>query len=103
PRGSSRSLALRGHLADPQVSPGGAALVWFFDFSDSEAELRQLREETAKARARFFGLSGLIESAPIPMWFRGPDRRLLLVNAAYVTAVQGRSAEAVVGAQTELI
>ena len=35
PRGSKRSLALRGHLADPQVSPGGAALVWVFDFSDS--------------------------------------------------------------------
>ena len=103
PRGSTRSLALRGHLADPQVSPGGAALVWFFDFSDSEAELKQLREETAKARARFFGLSGLIESAPLPMWFRGPDRRLLLVNAAYVAAVAGKSAEAVVEAQTELI
>jgi len=103
PRDSSRSLQLRGHLADPQISPGGAALVWFFDFTESEAELRKLREETAKARARFFGLSGLIDSAPIPMWFRGPDRRLLLVNAAYVAAVAGKSAEAVVEAQTELV
>ena len=40
PRGGQRSLGVRGHLADPQVSPGGAALVWFFDFSDSVAELR---------------------------------------------------------------
>ena len=103
PRGSSRRLALRGHLADPQVSPGGAALIWFFDFSDSEAELSKLREETAKARARFFGLSGLIEAAPIPMWFRSPDRRLLLVNAAYVAAVGAKSAEAVVEAQIELV
>jgi hypothetical protein len=63
PRGSSRSLALRGHLADPQVSPGGAALVWAFDFSDSAAELTQLRAETAAAQARFAGLSGLIEAA----------------------------------------
>src|SRR5690606_2715380 len=27
PRGSRRSLAMRGHLADSQISPGGAALV----------------------------------------------------------------------------
>ncbi len=39
PRGSTRSLAIHGHLADAQVSPGGAALVWFFDFSDSHSEL----------------------------------------------------------------
>jgi PAS domain-containing protein len=103
PRGSDRSLALRGHLADPQVSPGGAALVWVFDFSDSAAELKRLRAETAEAQARFAGLSGLIEAAPIPMWFRGPDNKLLLVNAAYVAAVGGDSADAVVAAQTELV
>jgi hypothetical protein len=53
PRGSVRSLSLRGHLADPQVSPGGSALVWVFDFSDSESELVTLRKE-AEARARRF-------------------------------------------------
>ena len=103
PRGSTRSLALRGHLADPQVSPGGAALVWVFDFSDSEAELRRLRGDAAQAQARYAGLAGLIEAAPLPMWFRGPDMKLLLVNSAYVRAVGGASAEAVVAAQTELV
>ena len=103
PRGSARNLSLRGHLADPQVSPGGAALVWVFDFSDSEAELRRLRADAAQAQARFAGLSGLIEAAPIPMWFRGNDRKLLLVNAAYVAAVGARNADAVVEAQTELV
>ncbi|OYZ18941.1 MAG: histidine kinase, partial [Novosphingobium sp. 16-62-11] len=34
PKGGTRSLAAHGHLADPQVSPGGSALVWFFDFSE---------------------------------------------------------------------
>src|SRR5690606_38933903 len=46
PQGSSRSLALRGHLADSQVAPGGAALVWWFDFSESEHELTRMRDET---------------------------------------------------------
>ena len=84
PQGSRRSLALRGHLSDPQVSPGGAALVWMFDFSDSESELVQLRDEAARARSDFSALVGLIEAAPMPMWFRSPDGKLRLVNQAYV-------------------
>jgi len=103
PRGSERSLALRGHLADPQVSPGGAALVWVFDFSDSEAELTRLREEAERARGDFTALVSLIEAAPMPMWFRRPDGRLRLVNSAYVAAVGGDSAEQVVEKGIELI
>ncbi|MDR2858413.1 MAG: PAS-domain containing protein [Novosphingobium sp.] len=103
PGGSQRSLALRGHLADPQVSPGGAALVWVFDFSDSESELARLRAEAARARGDFAALVSLIEAAPMPMWFRGADGRLQLVNAAYVAAVAGKSAESVVAAGTELV
>ncbi len=103
PRGSKRSLALRGHLADPQVSPGGAALVWVFDFSDSESELVQLRDEAARARDDFGALVGLIEAAPMPMWFRGPDGALRLVNQAYVRAVAGEDARQVAEAGVELI
>lgn len=103
PRGSKRSLALRGHLADPQVSPGGAALVWVFDFSDSESELVQLRSDAARARSDFAALVGLIEAAPMPMWFRGPEGELRLVNHAYVSAVGGEDARQVVADGIELI
>lgn len=103
PRGSTRSLALRGHLADPQISPGGAALVWVFDFSDSESELVQLRDEAARAREDFVALVGLIEAAPMPMWFRGPDGALRLVNQAYVEAVAGQDARQVAADGTELV
>jgi signal transduction histidine kinase len=103
PRGGQKSLGARGHLADPQVSPGGAAMVWIFDFSDSVAELRRLRGEAAAARADFAALAGLIEAAPLPMWFRGPDMSLQLVNSAYVRAVGAASAADVVAAGTELV
>ncbi len=103
PLGSKRSLSLRGVLADPQVSPGGAALVWVFDFSDSESELVQLRAEAARARDDFAALVGLIEAAPMPMWFRSGDGKLRLVNQAYVSAVGGENAEAVAEAGTELV
>lgn len=103
PRGSKRSLALRGYLADPQVSPGGAALVWVFDFSDSESELVQLRDDAARARGDFAALVGLIEAAPMPMWFRGPEGDLRLVNQAYVDAVAGTDARQVAEDGVELV
>ncbi|WP_225206662.1 sensor histidine kinase [Novosphingobium huizhouense] len=103
PRGSGRSLGATGHLADAQIAPGGAALVWFFDFSDSEEELARLRAETQAARADFAGLSGLIEAAPLPMWFRDAAMRLRLVNSAYVKAVGARSAEEAVAQGVELV
>jgi signal transduction histidine kinase len=103
PRGSGKNLALRGHLADAVIAPGGAALVWWFDFTESQMELEKLRAETSSARRDFAALVGLIEAAPIPMWFRGPDMNLRLVNTAYVEAVAADSAEEVVRRQIELI
>jgi len=101
--GSSRSLALRGSLADPQVSPGGAALIWVFDFSESERELAKMREDTARAKSDFAALVGLIQAAPMPMWFRNKDMRLQIVNQAYVAAVGAQSAQEVVEQQVELV
>ncbi|MBE5073211.1 PAS-domain containing protein [Erythrobacteraceae bacterium E2-1 Yellow Sea] len=103
PAGSKHSLALRGMLADQQMSPGGSALVWVFDFSESESELSRLRESTTRAQSDFAALVGLIEAAPMPMWFRGPDMRLKLVNHAYVQAVGADSAEDAVSKQMELL
>jgi signal transduction histidine kinase len=101
--GSKRSLALYGTLADPQVSPGGAALVWVFDFTESHAELARLRAAAARATSDFGALVGLIEAAPTPMWFRGSDLTLQLVNQAYVDAVGASSAAEVVQGQIELL
>ena len=103
PRGSQKSLALRGQLADPVIASGGAALVWWFDFSESQGELGRLRADAARARDDFAALVGLIEAAPMPMWFRGQDTRLKLVNLAYVEAVGAASANDVVEKQLELI
>lgn len=103
PPGSQRSLAFYGTLADPQVSPGGAALVWVFDFTESHAEMARLRAAAARATGDFAALVGLIEAAPMPMWFRGADLSLQLVNQAYVDAVGATSAAEVVQGQIELL
>lgn len=103
PPRSRRSLALHGTLADPQVSPSGAALVWVFDFTQNHEEMARLRAATRRAEGDFAALVGLIEAAPVPMWFRGPDMRLQLVNQAYVDAVGAASAAEAVAGQIELL
>ena len=103
PPRSKRSLALHGILADPQVSPSGAALVWVFDFTQNHEEMARLRAVARRAEGDFAALVGLIEAAPVPMWFRGPDMRLQLVNQAYVDAVGAASAAEAVAGQIELL
>jgi PAS domain-containing protein len=57
----------------------------------------------AQAHADFSGLAGLIEAAPLPMWFRDAAMRLRLVNTAYVRAVGAASAAEVVDRGIELV
>ena len=102
-RGSRRSLALAGNLADPRIAPAGSAQIWVFDNTDSDASLARMRSEATRARADFAALVGLIEAAPMPMWFRARDGALRLVNSAYVRAVGAASGEAAVAGGIELL
>jgi signal transduction histidine kinase len=101
--GSDSRLMVVGDVADAQIYPNGAALLWFFDLSDTVRDLERLEHEATSARTAFQALAGLIEHAPIPMWHRGPDLQLNFVNRAYVAAVGGEDGETVVGKAIELI
>lgn len=103
PHGEGHALAVSGHLADPQVARGGAVVIWLIDASDSAAEVARLTEAAERSQADFAALVGLIEAAPVPMWFRNKDGRLRLVNSAYVAAVGGESADEVVAGDVELV
>jgi signal transduction histidine kinase/PAS domain-containing protein len=101
--GSDSRLMVVGDVADGQIYPNGAALLWFFDLSDTVRDLERLELESAEARLAFEALAGLIEHAPIPIWHRGPDLQLNFVNRAYVAAVGGDNSDAVVDRAVELI
>jgi signal transduction histidine kinase len=102
PRGGARVIEIRGGPA-PAPWQDGAVLLWLVDVTATAEETGVLAERATRLAAALDALSGLIEAAPFPMWHRGPDLRLAMVNSAYVDAVEGESAAAVVAGNVELI
>ncbi|MEO5641320.1 MAG: PAS-domain containing protein, partial [Sphingomicrobium sp.] len=100
--GSDRVFEARGGPA-PAPSPPGATLLWLTDASRSVAQRAGLARRLTQTESALDALTHLIESAPLPMWYRGPDLRLGLVNSAYVRAVEGQDAADVISRGTELI
>jgi signal transduction histidine kinase len=103
PVGSSRTLLVKGAPAATGLAASGAVILWWFDATESQAEIGRLGEEAARLSLAFDRLSGLIEAAPMPMWHRGPDLKLALVNAAYVRAVEAESGADVIARSLELV
>ncbi len=100
--GSGRVFNVRGAPAPPP-EPAGTMLLWFFDTSASEEERSSLALRLRQSEAALDSLTHLIESAPFPMWYRGPDLNLGLVNSAFVEAVEGRDAADVIARSSELV
>jgi signal transduction histidine kinase len=100
--GSSRVFEVRGGPA-PAPEPPGTLLLWFFDMSMGEEERAKLALRLRQTEAALDSLTHLIEAAPFPMWYRGADLRLGLVNSAFVEAVEGKDAQDVIERSAELI
>jgi signal transduction histidine kinase len=101
-QGSSRVLLVEGGPAPPPY-PADAVLLWFLDATDTEQRISELHGEVGRLTGALAALSALIEAAPFPMWHRGPDLRLAMVNSAYVGAVEADDAMAVIRAGIELV
>ncbi len=103
PTGAARTLTLKGSRTNTGVAAAGAVVIWVFDQTENEIEIARLEEEAKSISAAFEALTGLIEAAPLPMWYRTDDLRLAMVNSAYVEAVEGRDAADVVSRGLELV
>ena len=100
--GSSRVFDVRGGPA-PAPEPPGTLLLWFLDVSAGEEERAKLALRLRQTESALNSLTHLIEAAPFPMWYRGPDLKLGLVNSAFVHAVDGKDANDVIDSGAELI
>ena len=103
PIGGARELLVQGAAAPPAVGGPGSVLLWVSDTTEARTALSVLQRDRDEAVLAFAALSGLIEAAPFPMWFRDRDARLALVNAAYVGAIEAVSAASVIARGTELV
>lgn len=103
PQGAVRTLQFKGQRAPRELGQRGGVAVWIFDATEVQAEISRLQGEGSELARSFAALRGLIESAPLPMWYRGPDMRLAMVNTAYVEAVEGLDAADVIVRGLELV
>src|SRR5207244_568712 len=110
----ARPLVVRpdGRIAaDARVLPGPSLapppertmLLWFFATSAGEEERARLALRLRQTEGALNSLTHLIEAAPFPMWYRGPDLKLGLVNSSFVDAVEGKDAADVIERCSELI
>jgi signal transduction histidine kinase len=102
PQGSARVLRVEGGPAPPPY-PTGSVLLWFNDATTIEEQNASLGAEVERLSSALDALSSLIEAAPFPIWHRGPDLRLAMVNSAYVAAVEAQDGMAVIKAGIELV
>jgi len=100
--GSPRVFEVRGGPA-PAPEPAGTIILWLSDTSVSEDERLKVVQRLKQTEAALDALTNLIEAAPFPMWYRGPDLSLGLVNSAFVEAVEGRNAADVIARSSELV
>ncbi|MFL6743266.1 MAG: histidine kinase, partial [Sphingomicrobium sp.] len=100
--GSARVFEVRGGPA-PSPEPPGTLLLWFYDTSTGEEDRARLALKLRQTESALDSLAHLIEAAPFPMWYRGPDLKLGLVNRAFVEAVEGRDAADVIERGAELV
>ena len=98
---SVRVFDVRGGPAPGE--PPGTLLLWFFDTSAGEEERARLALRVRQTESALNSLTQLIEAAPFPMWYRGPDLKLGLVNSAFVQAVEGKDATNVIDRGAELL
>jgi signal transduction histidine kinase len=99
---SGRVFEVRGGPA-PAPEPSGTMLLWFFDTSAGEEERAKIASRLRQTEGALNSLTQLIEAAPFPMWYRGPDLKLGLVNSAFVEAVEAKDAADVIERDLELI
>jgi len=102
-QGSGRALIFQGQRVSRGMQTSSGVLLWVFDGTEAEAEITRLRADRNRVTIAYTALTGMIEAAPLPMWYRGADLRLAMVNSAYVSAVEGNDADDVVERGLELI
>lgn len=106
-RGARFSLVVQsrdGRIFEAEGRPAGAqAVLWFRDVTGERAEVVRLSERLRAAESAREKFAEYTDSLSLPAWRRDGEDRLVWVNAAYVHAVEGASAQEVIEQGQELL
>jgi len=97
-----RRLRVQGVRAASSDGERLADLIWLRDVTEGAATIEDLGRRLGALAADAGHVRGLLDALSVPVWLRGDDLSLLVVNRAYAEAVDSPSAEAAVAAQVEL-
>jgi signal transduction histidine kinase len=100
---SGKVLQAKGVSLDPVVAGDGGVVVWLQDVTEDSQSLAKATAEVDRLTTELDASKALLESAPFPVWRRDAGLRLRHVNAAYVKAVEARSAIEAVTRGLELV
>ncbi|BBE33613.1 sensor histidine kinase [Sphingosinicella microcystinivorans] len=98
-----RVLTAEGKTAPPQLAGDRGTVVWFSDSSGAYRRTEALEADRDALSATLGASTAVIDAAPIPIWRRGADQRLVQVNRAYAHAVEAESPAAAVRLGVELV
>ena len=106
-RGEPFDLGLQtrsGHFVEARGrAVSGRAVFHLRDVSGTRRQLEEARQQRQTLEQLNQQLSALVNASPNPAWLRAPSGELAWVNAAYVKAVEGPSAEATIRDGLELM
>ena len=81
---------------------GGLATLRFRPLAGERRQIAALAHEAHRLGKQVERLSAVLDAAPLPVWLRGAEGKLLWVNQCYAAAVDARDPDVVVGQGTEL-
>lgn len=95
--------SLAGELleADGRTA-GGLATLRFRPLAGERRNIANLAHEAHRLGKQVERLSAVLDAAPLPVWLRGTDGRLVWVNQSYAAAVDAPDADVVVAQGTEI-
>jgi len=100
--GTGRRIQARGVRAVDDQGRPMADVVWMSDVTEGVAAVDTLTEETAALKRERNLLQAALDGIAEPVWLRDDDLSLIYCNAAYVKAVDAKSAADVVARGREL-
>lgn len=108
-RGSGQRFDLQlkarsGTVIEAQGQPvAGRAVMRLRSVTGERLEVVRLSEKVRVLDSLVDALRAMLNALPQPVWLRGADGRMLWVNVAYVSAVEGRDVADVIARSLELL